>query len=228
MAQTKLWYLKNIDIFDYLSDEEVKMIDAYTNMREVKKGENLYFQGETDKSFFMLKKGAVKITKVTPQGHEIILDMLKDGSIFGEMGVIEPRERNESAVALEDSLICTMRKEDFDYLAQRIPGLAMRMTKIIGLKRWKIENKLLDLLYCTVEQRIAKTLLSLLDDFGVPCNSGYLLKIKLTHKDYAGLIASTRETVTAAFNKLKNESIIDFDGKYVVIKSTDKLKLLTT
>lgn len=226
MSQTKLWYLKNLDIFDYLSDKEVKMIDAYTNMREVKKGETLYLQGGADKNFFMLKKGAVKITKVTPQVHEIILEMLKNGSIFGEMGVIEPRERNESAVALEDSLICTMRKEDFDYLAQRIPGLAMRMTKMIGLKRWKIENKLLDLLYCTVEQRIAKTLLNLLDDFGVPYKDGYLLKVKLTHKDYAGLIASTRETVTTAFNKLKNESIIYFEGKYVVIKSMDKLKLL--
>ncbi|MBI4686891.1 MAG: winged helix-turn-helix domain-containing protein [Nitrospirae bacterium] len=73
---------------------------------------------------------------------------------------------------------------------------------------------------------MAKTLLNLLDDFGVPYKGGYLLKIKLTHKDYAGLIASTRETVTTAFNKLKNESIIDFEGKYVVIKSMDKLKLL--
>ncbi|MBI4686890.1 MAG: hypothetical protein HY756_03800 [Nitrospirae bacterium] len=50
MTQTKLWYLKNLDIFDDLSDEEVKMIDAYTNMREVKKGETLYFQGGADKN----------------------------------------------------------------------------------------------------------------------------------------------------------------------------------
>lgn len=222
--RTKLWYLKNLDIFSNLRDEDYRMIDAYTKDREIKKGETLYFQGERDKQFYMLKKGAVKITKLTPQGNEIILDIFSGGTIFGELGVIEPQERDESAVAVEDGLICTMKKEDFDRLVQKVPGLAIRMTKMMGLKRWKIENTLLDLLYRTVEQRLAKTLINLLDDFGVPHNGGYLLKIRLTHKDYADLIASTRETVTATLNKLKNEGLIDLEDKYIVIREIEKLR----
>ena len=58
---------------------------------------------------------------------------------------------------------------------------------------------------------------------GVPHGSGYLLKIKLTHKDFADLIASTRETVTATLNKMKNDGLIEFQDKYVVIKSTGKI-----
>jgi CRP/FNR family cyclic AMP-dependent transcriptional regulator len=52
------------------------------------------------------------------------------------------------------------------------------------------------------------------------------LKIKLTHKDFADLIASTRETVTATLNKLKNEGLIDFEGKYLVIKQFEKIRSL--
>ncbi len=221
--RTKLWYLKNLDLFSHMRDDEYKLLDRYSSMREVKRGEVLYLQGATDKSFYILKKGAVKITKLTPQGNELILDIFSGGTVFGEMMVLEPRERDESAVVVEDGLICIMKKEDFDQLVQMVPGLAVRMNKMIGLKRWKIENRLIDLLYRTVEQRLARTFLNLLEDFGVPRDGGYLLKIKLTHKDYADLIASTRETVTATLNRMKSDGLIDFEGKYVVIKSQDKI-----
>jgi CRP-like cAMP-binding protein len=224
--RTKLWYLKNLDMFSHLRDEEHKMIDKYSSMREVKKGEILYLQGSSDKNIYILKKGAVKITKLTPHGKELILDIIKGGTILGEMTVVEPHERDESAVVIEDGLICTMKKEDFARLLQMVPGLSIKTTKMIGLRRWKIENKLLDLLYSTVEERLAKTFLNLLDDFGIPHDGGFMIKVKLTHKDYADLIGSTRETVTATLNKLKNDNLLDFEGKYIVIKSMEKISSL--
>ncbi len=222
--RTKLWYLKNLDIFSHLRDEEYRMLDEYSQMKEVKKGDILYLQGSSDKNIYILKKGAVKITKLTPKGKEIILDICKGGTIFGEMTYVEPVERDESAEVIEDGLLCIMKKEDFDRMLQMVPGLSIRLTKMIGLRRWKIENKILDLLYSTVEQRLARTLLNLLDDFGVPHEKGYMIKLKLKHSDYADLIASTRETVTATLNRLKKEDIIDFDGKYIVVKSMDELR----
>ena len=204
------------------------MIDQYSSMKEIAKGDILYMQGAADKNVYLLKKGAVKITKLTPQGNEMILDIFSGGSMFGEMSVIDPQERDESAVVVEDGLLCIMKKEDFERLVEMVPGLAIRLSKMIGLKRWKIENKLLDLLYRTVEQRLAKTFLNLLEDFGVPHKNGYLLQIRLTHKDYADLIASTRETVTATLNKMKNDGLIDFEDKYIVIKSQERLSALTS
>jgi CRP/FNR family transcriptional regulator, cyclic AMP receptor protein len=226
--RTKLWYLKNLDIFSHMRTEEYKLIDQYSSMKEVAKGDILYLQGASDKNVYLLKKGAVKITKLTPQGNEIILDIFSGGSMFGEMSVIDPQERDESAVVVENGLLCIMKKEDFERLIQMVPGLAIRLSKMIGLKRWKIENKLLDLLYRTVEQRLARTFLNLLEDFGVPHKNGYLLQIRLTHKDYADLIASTRETVTATLNKMKNDGLIDFEDKYIVIKSQERLLALAS
>lgn len=222
--RTKLWYLKNLDMFSHLRDEEHRMIDRYSQMKEIKKGDVLYFQGSSDNDIYILKKGTVKITKLAPQGKEIILDIVKGGTIFGEMAVVESHERDESAVVMEDGLICIMKKKDFDSLIKMVPGLSLRITKMIGLRRWKIENKLLDLLYNSVEVRLVKTLLNLLDDFGVPHEKGYMLKIKLTHKDYADLIASTRETVTATLNNLKSKGLIEMEGKYIIIPSPERMR----
>jgi CRP-like cAMP-binding protein len=125
---------------------------------------------------------------------------------------------------IEDGLICTFDRERFQELMQNVPGLSIKITKMIHFRFRKIENRLLDLLHSSVEQRLSKTLINLMEEFGVPHKDGYLIKVKLTHNDYADLIASTRETVTATFNKLKKMGILDFENKYVVIKSEDKLK----
>jgi len=225
-GRTKLWYLKNLDIFSHLREEEYQMLDQHASMREIKRGDILYLYGSSDKKLYMLKTGAVKITKLTPGGRELIIDIIKGGSLFGEMAAIEDRERDEAAVVVEDGLLCELSRPDFDQMQKMVPGLSIRVTKMIGFRRWKLENKLIDLLYGSVEQRLAKTIGNLLDDFAVPHADGYLLKVKLTHQDFADLIASTRETVTGTMTKLKNDGVLDVEGRYLVIRSLDKLRQL--
>jgi len=205
--KTKLWYLKNLDMFSHLRDDEMHhVVEKTSSMREIKKGDVLYLQGSSDKNIYILKKGAVKINKLSAEGKVLTLDILKGGTIFGELGPIEEADRDETAEVIEDGLLCIMSKAHFDEMLKIVPGLSIRLNKIIGLRRRKIENKLLDLLYSTVEERLAKTLIKLLDDFGVPDGDTYILKIKLTHQDLSELIASTRETTTATLNKMTKEN----------------------
>ena len=226
--KTKLWYLKNLDIFSHLRSEEMHyVIEKTSAMREIKRGETLYLQGSSDKDIYILKKGAVKINKLSPDGRTLTLDIFKGGTLFGELGTLDESERDETAEVVEDGLLCIMSKSNFDEMLKIVPGLSIRLNKIIGLRRRKIENKLLDLLYSTVEERLAKTLITLLDDFGIPDGDSYILKIKLTHQDLSELIASTRETTTATLNNLKKEGLIDYEGKYIKIPDKDKLASLS-
>jgi CRP-like cAMP-binding protein len=223
--KTKLWYLKNLDMFSHLRDEEMHhVMEKTSSMKDIRRGDILYLQGTSDKNIYILKKGAVKINKLSTEGRVITLDILKGGTLFGELGAIDDADRDETAEVIEDGLLCIMTKVQFDGLLKMVPGLSIRLNKIMGLRRRRIENKLLDLLYCTVEERLAKTLIHLLDDFGVPDGDSYNLKVKLTHQDLSELIASTRETTTATLNNLKRENLIDYEGKYIRIVDKDKLE----
>jgi len=224
--RTKLWYLTNLDTFNQLQDDEYRILDQLTVMRDIKKGEVLYLYGTSDKKLYILKKGAVKITKLMPGGRELIIDIINGGSLFGEMSSIEDRQRDEAAVVVEDGVLCEMSCTDFDQLQKMIPGLKIRITKMIGFRRWKLENRLIDLLYGSVEQRLAKTIVNLVDDFAIPHGHGCLLKIKLTHQDFADLIASTRETVTVTLNKMKNDGLIDTEKRYLVIPDLESIRQL--
>ncbi len=86
--KTKLWYLTNLDMFSPLKDEEMhQVIEKTSSMKEIKRGETLYLQGSSDKDIYILKKGAVKIIKLSPDGKVITLDIFKGGTLFGELGV---------------------------------------------------------------------------------------------------------------------------------------------
>jgi CRP/FNR family cyclic AMP-dependent transcriptional regulator len=224
--KTKLWYLRNLEAFRHLKEEELQLLDRHSRMRNVKRGEVLYLQGSAKSNIYILKSGAVKITKVNPEGKEIIIDIIKGGSLLGEMAVVEPQVMDESAEVVEDGVLCTMRREDFEKVARSMPGLSAAITKLIAFRRRRIENKLLALVYSSVEQRLARTLLSLVEDFGVPRNGGSILRIRLTHGDFADLIASTRETVTAVLNRLRNDGLIDFEGKRLEVKSVERLRAI--
>jgi CRP/FNR family transcriptional regulator len=220
---TKLWCIHKIDILTHLKDWEQRLIDKISSTKDIKRGEILYLQGSSDKSVYFLERGTVKLNKLNPEGKVITIDILKSGTLFGELGAIEDVERDETAIVMEDGQICIMSKENFDSLLNSAPEFAVHLNKIITLRRWKIENRLLDLLYSTVEERLAKILLDLIEDFGKPDKNAIVLRLKLTHQDLSELIASTRETTTATINNLKKQGIIDYEEKHIRILDKQKL-----
>jgi len=224
--KTKLWYLKNLEVFNHLNDDEKKAITEHTNLLEVPKKGIIYFQGSADDRLYLVKEGAVKLTRLAPKGNEIILDIIGAGTIFGEMGEGDGYERNESAYALEDCVVCSIKRDDFSRVVKSIPGFSTKVMRMKAPNGRTIENNLIDLLYRTVEQRLALTLLRLDGEFGEPHKSGRLIRLKLTHNDLADLVASTRETVTASLTRMKEKGLIDYDGKFVVLVSADGLKSL--
>jgi len=222
--KTKLWYLKNLEVFNHLNDDEKKVITDHTNLQEIPKKGVIYFQGSADDRLYLVKKGAVKLTRLAPKGNEIILDIIGVGTIFGEMGEDDGSERNESAYAVEDSVVCSIKRDDFQRVMASMPGFSTKVVRMKAPNGRTIENKLIDLLYRTVEQRLAITLLTLDSNFGEPHERGRVIRLKLTHNDFADLVASTRETVTASLNRLKEKGFIDYEDKYVVLVSTEGLK----
>jgi CRP/FNR family transcriptional regulator len=206
-----------------LSTVELKKIYAYSRPMELRKKQILYFQGDGDDRLYILMEGAVKLTKVTNDGREYIMDIIGENSVFEQILDFET-PGNDTAVVMEDGLVNVLDSKGHERLSNKAPQLSARLKRIIYLRRERRERKTLDLLNRTVEQRLAKVFISLREDFGVPRNGGFLLKAELTHHDLAGLIASTRETVTLKLNKLIKDNLIEYEGKYILVRSLREIR----
>lgn len=225
MQPDKLWYLRRMEIFSGLSDAEYGIIDRDSTTLVLRKRQLLPYRGTARQAVYFVKKGRLKLVHTTPDGHEVIIDILGPSTLFGEL------ERGEetgevTAEALEETLLCMMRRDNFDRLVAAVPTLGTRVTKLRGLRLRKIQNRLVDMLYAPVEARLATTLLGLMAEFGVVRTDGTLLDLRLTHSDFAALIASTRETVSVALNNLARRGVIAFQDRRMLVTDQGRLARL--
>jgi CRP-like cAMP-binding protein len=225
MLPDKLWYLKKMDFFEGLSDAEYAVIDRNSRSIALKKRELLSYQGTAQQSVYFVKKGKIKLLKTSPDGNSLILDILGGGTLFGEL---EHRTDYEdmAAEAMEDTLLCMMRRENFDHLMKLVPALSIRITKLTGFRLKKIQNRLIEMLYCSVERKLAKTLLNLAEEFGLVQQGDILINLRLTHSDLANLIASTRETVSSVLKKFRDNGLIDCRDHRFILLSKERLTRL--
>ena len=223
MKQNKLWYLKNFNLLKTFSEKEMMSLNDVLIDNTVKKKQPIYLAGDPGENLYFLKEGRVKISMIDESGKEFTLTLLEPGEIFGELGLFDDSPRETTAVALEDSLICMMKRKDFERYAANKPELSFKLTKLMGLRLREIENRIEELLFRDVPSRLARLLLRLVQQHGRATKNGIRMNIKLSQQEIANLIGATREMTSTVLNSLKKEGIINVENKYIYILDRKQL-----
>jgi CRP-like cAMP-binding protein len=226
MNKTKIWYLQNIDLFKGSTKEEMAALDRMTSMISAKKKEPVYLPGDPSRQVYLLKSGRVKVSKITDDGKEITLALLKPGDIFGELEALDETPRDTMAEALEDIQLCVIQREDFMRMLEAKPDLSIRLTKLMGFRLRRIESRIEELVCRDVPARLAHLLLEISKEFGRQEADGIRLEIRLTHQEIANLIGSTRETVSATLGAFRRQGLLRLDERSILISSRERLTRL--
>lgn len=227
--QTKLWYLKNINVLEGLPEHKLKTFAARTSMSHLRKNGIIYFPETQSKNVYFLKSGHVKIARLSPEGREAILDIVGPGENFGQLALGEEEEEAyvEIAEALDDVLICAMSKEDFMQFLEKNPELNLRMLKLIGLKLRKVESRVEDLIFKNVRERILTFLLRFAEAFGKIKDRQISVPKFLSQDEIAHLTGASRQTVATILNELRKEGLIDFTTKSLTILKPENFRTET-
>ncbi|MCP5101835.1 MAG: Crp/Fnr family transcriptional regulator [bacterium] len=219
----KIWYLKRINIFSELSEEDMRYVDRHSLMQTFKKGSLIYFSDSDTRRIFFLKKGKVKLYKTDPSGRDLVYAVLKEREVFGSISPIDQESPNEFAQAMEDSMTCVIEKDLFFSFIKDRPTVMLRLNKLLGLKIYELEMLLEELTFKPVQGRIIALFMKLYEKFGADWDVLKMINIPLTHSDIASMIGATRESTTVALNKLKNNGLIESRKKRFYIKDIDRL-----
>lgn len=223
---TKLWYLKHIRLFDGISPSEMQEMEKITRMEEVKKRQPFYLPGDPSSSVYLLKRGRVKLANTAASGKEVTFEILEPGEVFGELEVLEGLPRETAAEALDDTMICVIRREDFDKYLEMHPNITVKLTKLIGLRLRRIQSRIEDLVFRDVPARLAHLLLALSKSDGVKNPQGIRLKAKLTHQEMSNLIGCSRETVSTTLGQFRDDGLVQLDGRTITIVNENGLAQL--
>jgi len=202
MKDQSFWYLKQVHLFEGIPDKDIKEIAKKMVEKECKKKELLYTPFEEHDSICVLKKGEVTLY-YSHHGKKLIIDVLKPGSVFGNL-TFEEGKSTHFAEVTEDALVCCFDAEEFMKIIQAKPKVMMRFLQIVSARLNDYEERLKSGLFDAKEKILHQ--LDVLEEKAK--NPGILDKWfnrdqRVTHEKLAQYTGLSRETVTRAITDLK-------------------------
>lgn len=209
--------LTRISLFKDLSDADLKELEPYLVTAAVRKKETIFSEGEPPEWFFLVLSGKVKITKLSHDGKEIILEVISPTDIFGGVAVIKGFPYPANAVAMEDSEVLKISRKNLMRLVDRFPNLMFCIAMQLGDRMKSSYDSLKNIALERVESRIAALLLKLAGKVGRETAGGTLIDMRLTKQDVADMVGTTVETSIRTFSKFKKQGLVtESDGRFVM------------
>lgn len=202
-------------------DELLKISDCKTSY-SIKKGELIFEEGEAVNGIYCIKDGICKLSKLSANGKDQIVKLVKPGELLGQRSMISDEPANLSAVALEDMEVCFIPKSEILDIFDNNNKFSMSVMRNIcgGLK--DSEDHVVDMAQKSVKERLAQTLIYLSDTFGK--NDDGSLYVQLSREELAGMIGTATESCIRILSEFKKENLIELIGKKIIIKDISKLK----
>ena len=157
----KVGYLSAVEVFKDLTPDEMEWLGRVTTEVTCEKGRIIYTPGESGQVLYLLKKGAVDLYRLSPEGKKLVTAHLRAGTFFGEMSVLGQGMYDSFAGAAEPAVLCAMSQVDVERLLLTKPIVALRLLQVIGGRLLDAQTALEDLAFKKVSARIAALLLRL-------------------------------------------------------------------
>lgn len=218
LDRDQLFYLSQINIFTDLDRETLERVNGISPMATVPAGKVLFGADDSPSVLYMLKRGRVRLYRMSDDGRVMTLAILGDGNVFGSTASVALHSRDIYAETMESSLLCAMHQRDVEHMLRDFPSVGLRFMQLLSARVTALEEQLERLAHEDVRKRLVQLLTTLADQFGVPDAGPFTrINLSLTHADLASMVASTRETVSGTLAALSRESLVRTNRRQVSI-----------
>ena len=204
--------LSEIPLFSQLREGDIARLAAATQERNYPKNSVILFENDRGDALYVVLSGQVKVVIIAEDGREVILSIRGKGDFFGEMSLIDDEPRSAHVIAMEDSRLLTLRRDDFNRCLREMPEIATGLLREMCRRLRQADSKIGSLVLLDVPGRVARLLLEMADR-----NDGVNITQKLTHHIIAQIIGSSRETVSRTMRDFMAQNLIEVSRKTMKI-----------
>ena len=223
----KIGLLRELELFSGLSDDDVVAIGHSTTMTHCRPGQVILSPDDPPDRIHIVKKGTVRVFRVTPDGKQLTLDIYDRGTILGDMRLLgQDRLPEAYAETIDAAVICTITPDELRRLVERYPIVGVNIITFLSRRLQEAERELEAMAYQRVGQRLARKLIDLAGRFGVDTVRGTLIQARLTQQELAEMIGTTRETLAHTLADFRRRDLLDTVQHQVVIRDAERLAAL--
>jgi len=203
-------FLATVPLFKGLGALELQRFEGATREKSYPRGSVILFENDPGEALFIVRQGRVKVVLIGDDGREVILGMLGVGDHFGELSLIDDQPRSAHVIAVEDSTLIVLRRDDFRRCVEDAPAVAWAMLQALSGRLRRADDKIGGLVLLDVPGRISQLLLESSD-----AAASETLDRPLTHQTIAQMIGASRETVSRAMKEFQHKGWIAVERRRI-------------
>jgi CRP-like cAMP-binding protein len=201
--------------------KDLNRLSENRTLRSYRKKEYLFMAGGPANELYFIANGLVKTYKSTPDGKELITGLHAAGQFVGYIPLLENIPYEESAVALEPTEVSLIPARDFLTLLYSNKDIASKFIKILSNNLVETEQRLVELAYQSVRQRVAGTLMSIFRKLYPYATDPETLTI--SRKDISDMVGTATESLNRTLADFKEEGLIGLTSEGIKIRNQEKL-----
>ncbi|HMT53865.1 MAG: Crp/Fnr family transcriptional regulator [Saprospiraceae bacterium] len=224
MSPQSIWYAEQVNLEALFISNPSLETEFEARKKVIKKGNYIYLPEEVSNKIYFILNGKVKIGTFRDNEKEIVTAILQTGDVFSEMSILGEKIRKDFAISTTDCTLVAFTKSELNVLMKNHSALSILMMRIMNERVIEMEDRLESLIFKDSRTRILEFLISRIEKSGQRIGYEWVLRNFITHQDIASLTSTSRQTVTMILNDLRNNNIIQFDRKRLLVRDLDKLK----
>ena len=222
MGKCEQCIIRKFNSLKALTKDELMRITACKTSKIIKKGELVFDEGERVNGVFCVKEGICKISKMSDNGRDQIIHLIKKGDLLGERSLINDEVSNLKAVALNDMKVCFIPKEEIIKDLKNNSDFSMSVLKNMASSLKNADNVIVNMAQKTVKQRLAEALIYLDSNFEKTENGA--IAVNLSRDDISNIIGTATESAIRLLSEFKKKELIDLKNKQIYITNVTGLQ----
>ncbi|XCF07667.1 Crp/Fnr family transcriptional regulator [Tamlana crocina] len=222
MGKCEQCIIKQFNALKSLSKEELIRVSGCKTSKIIKKGEVIFDEGEAVNGVFCVRDGICKLSKLSENGKDQIVKMVVKGDLLGQRSLVSVENSNLQATALTDMEVCFIPKSEIINSLQNNPKFSFDVLQEMARDLKVADDFIVNMAQKSVRQRLAETLISIHDSFGV--NPDKSLSVMLSREDYSNIVGTATESAIRVLSQFKKEGLVSANGKQIKIEDIEGLK----
>ena len=209
VANRGLDILKSVLLFQGLADEQLSDLSSVFRRKTYPMGSFIITEGGEGDFLFVLSRGAAKVTRESEEGREVIFAFLREGDVFGELSILDGRERSANVVAMEETEVYILERNEFLKVMVGYPALSVKLLQELARRIRASDRQIEYLALKDSESRVLLALGRLAGETGIAEKHRFVIELKLPmQQDLANMAGTSRETVSRVLKSLEQKGMI--------------------
>jgi CRP/FNR family transcriptional regulator, cyclic AMP receptor protein len=223
-AEDKLALLRRHSLFGQLPQAALEHLSSYMKRRSLPRGAVIFTKGDPGIGLMGVLAGTVKISVPSAVGHDIVLNIVHEGEIFGEIALLDGCPRTADASAMTDCVLMVIERRDFIPFLRRHPDLMMKIIEILCARLRRTSEQVQELTFLNLPANLAKALLRLTDKAQAPKSTP---KVTITQREISQIIGRSREGTNKQLRVWAKQGWLRLERGAVTVLRRDKLVQVT-